>query len=165
MMGSWKSTIGSKIAKLLKMEFFDTDDVIEEVTEMKVSDIFREFGEVKFREMEQAFFIEKTKQNNQLFSTGGGIVLDSKNRKILKNGITFLLETSPSVLVSRIHNTNKRPLLKGTGNLEKKLHSIWNEREKYYLESAQHIIKTDNLQPQQVIETILETLKFEYDKN
>ena len=58
MMGSWKSTVGRKLSEVLDMEFIDTDDTIEEMTEMKVVDIFREFGEEKFREMETAFFIE-----------------------------------------------------------------------------------------------------------
>ena len=61
MMGSWKSTVGRKLAESMDMEFIDTDDAIEEVTEMKISDIFREFGEDRFREMETAFFIEKAK--------------------------------------------------------------------------------------------------------
>ena len=45
MMGSWKSTVGRKLAVALDLEFIDTDDAIEEVTEMKISDIFREFGD------------------------------------------------------------------------------------------------------------------------
>ena len=90
MMGSWKSTVGRKLAEALDMEFIDTDDAIEEMTEMKITDIFIEFGEKRFREMESAFFIEKAKQSRQIFSTGGGIVLVKKNRKILrKDGICF----------------------------------------------------------------------------
>ena len=85
MMGSWKSTVGRKLADVMKMEFIDTDDAIEEITEMRISDIFHEFGEEKFREMETAFFKEKSKQPGQVFSTGGGIVLDVINREILKN--------------------------------------------------------------------------------
>ena len=81
MMGSWKSTVGRNLASTLDMEFIDTDDAIEEMTEMKVKDIFREFGEKRFREMETAFFIEKAKQLGQIFSTGGGIVLGEENRK------------------------------------------------------------------------------------
>ena len=112
MMGSWKSTIGRKLAKALNLEFIDTDDAIEEVTEMKVADIFREFGEDKFREMETAFFIEKAKQPGQVISTGGGIVLGAETRKVLReNGTTFLLNASPTTLANRIQNTKKRPLL------------------------------------------------------
>ena len=119
MMGSWKSTVGRKLAEALKLEFIDTDDAIEEMTEMKVADIFREFGEEKFREMETAFFVEKAKQKGQLFSTGGGIILSAENRNVLqKNGITFLLDATPQTLANRIHNTTKRPLLTNSDNLE-----------------------------------------------
>ena len=78
MMGSWKSTVGQKLAEAIDMEFIDTDDAIEEMTEMKITNIFNEYGEKRFREMESAFFIEKAKQEGQIFSTGGGIVLNKK---------------------------------------------------------------------------------------
>jgi shikimate kinase len=159
MMGSWKSTIGSNLAKKLDMNFFDTDDVVEELTEMKISDIFKKYGEKKFRQMEKAFFLEKGKEFNQLFSTGGGIILDNENREILKKGITFLLEASPDIIAARIHNKSKRPLLKESENLEAELSAIWQKRQGYYYESAQHIIKTDNLQPSEVIDKILKILK------
>ena len=84
MMGSWKSTVGRNLASSMDMEFIDTDDAIEEVTKMKISDIFREFGEDRFREMEAAYFKEIAKQTEKIFSTGGGIVLDLENREILK---------------------------------------------------------------------------------
>ena len=90
MMGSWKSTVWRKLSEALNLEFIDTDYAIDEVTEMKFPDIFREYGEEKFREMETAFFVEKAKQSGQVFSTGGGIVLSAENRKVLKeNGTTF----------------------------------------------------------------------------
>ena len=73
MMGSWKTTVGCKLAVTLDMEFIDTDDAIEEITEMKIADIFRELNEKRFREMESAFFVEKAKQPGQVFSTGGGL--------------------------------------------------------------------------------------------
>jgi shikimate kinase len=160
MMGSWKSTVGRKLAEALNLEFIDTDDAIEEVTEMKVADIFREFGEDKFREMETAFFVEKAKQKGQLFSTGGGVVLSAENRKVLQeNGITFLLDATPQTLAKRIHNTNKRPLLTDSDNLEERLQQIWDERHQLYLDCANHIIQTDELKPPQVLDEILKILE------
>ncbi|MBC8310736.1 MAG: shikimate kinase [Candidatus Marinimicrobia bacterium] len=160
MMGSWKSTVGRKLADALNLEFIDTDDAIEEVTEMKVVDIFREFGEEKFREMETAFFVEKAKKFGQLFSTGGGIVLSAENRNVLqKNGITFLLDASPQTLANRIHNTTKRPLLTDSDNLEDRLQKIWDERHQYYLECARHVISTDEMEPPQVLDEILKILE------
>jgi len=160
MMGSWKSTVGRKLAEALDMEFIDTDDSIEEMTEMKVRDIFREFGEDRFRGMETAFFIEKAKQSGQIFSTGGGIVLGEENRKVLQNnGICFFLDASSQTLAQRIHNTDKRPLLADSDNLEDRLKTIWNDRSELYIDCAHHIIKTDNLDPLQVLDEIIKILK------
>ena len=159
MMGSWKSTVGRKLASTLDMEFIDTDDAIEEMTEMKVKDIFREFSEDRFREMETAFFVEKAKQSGHVFSTGGGIVLSAGNRKVLReSGTTFLLDAFPKTLTDRIHNTSKRPLLRDNENLEDRLKTIWNDRSELYINCAHHIIKTDNHDPPQVLEEIIRLL-------
>ena len=166
MMGSWKSTVGKKLAEAINMEFVDTDDAIEEVTEMKISDIFREFGEDRFREMETAFFIEKAKQTGQVFSTGGGIVLGSENRKILKQyGTTFFLNASIEILADRIHNTTKRPLLTQSDNVQLRLEQIWQERESFYKDSAHHIIDTNNLNSTQVLDEILNLLKVPFENH
>ena len=160
MMGSWKSTVGRKLAEVLDMEFIDTDDVIEEMTEMKVAEIFKEFGEERFREMETAFFIEKAKQHGQIFSTGGGIVLEKQNRNVLQNnGICFLLDAAPKTLSERIHNKTKRPLLTDSDNLEGRLQTIWQDRSAFYTDCAHHVIKTDELNPPQVLDKILKILE------
>ena len=160
MMGSWKSTVGSKLAEHLKMEFVDTDDAIEEMTDMKVADIFSEFGEKRFREMEKAFFIEKAKQPGLIFATGGGIVLGKENRKVLQNnGICFFLEAALQTLDDRIHNTSKRPLLTDSDNLVDRLQNIWEARSEFYRNCAHHVIKTDELKPPEVMAKILKILE------
>ena len=152
--------MGQKLAEALDMEFVDTDDAIEEVTEMKISDIFSEFGEDRFRKMETAFFIEKAKQTGQVFSSGGGIVLGSENRKVLKKyGTTFFLNASIEILADRIHNTMKRPLLTNIENVQLRLEQIWKERKRFYKDSAHHTIDTDKLNPQQVLDEILNLLE------
>lgn len=52
MMGSGKSTVGKLVAKALGYCFFDTDALIEQLAQKKVSDIFAEEGEASFREAE-----------------------------------------------------------------------------------------------------------------
>ena len=152
--------MGLKLAEALDMEFIDTDDAIEEMTEMKVAEIFNEFGEHRFREMEMAFFIEKAKQHGQIFSTGGGIVLEKQNRNVLQNnGICFLLDAIPKTLSERIHNTTKRPLLIDSDNLEGRLQTIWQDRSAFYTDCAHHVIKTDELNPPQVLDKILRILE------
>ena len=160
MMGSWKSTVGKKMASALNMKFIDIDDAIEEITNMNVSDIFNEFGEKRFREMESAFFIEKAKQKGYIFSTGGGIVLQKPNRDILrKQGTCFFLNASPYALSKRIHNTSKRPLLEEGDKLEDRLQTIWDKRKQLYIDCANFTINTDDMNPNQVLNEILKILE------
>ena len=159
MMGSWKSTIGKKLATSLDSKFIDTDDEIEEAIEMPVAEIFQERGEDQFRKMEAAFFVEKSQQPGHVISTGGGIVVTEANRIALRNnGITILLKASPETLSHRIKNTDKRPLLHGDDPLFR-LSKIWNERKEFYEESAHLIIETDRLNPTQALEMIIKKLE------
>ena len=160
MMGSWKSTIGIKLANNLNMNFIDTDDCIEETTNMKIKDIFSEFGENYFRDIENKIFLKYSKKKNYVVSTGGGIVLNRNNRIILKqDGITVLLEASMDVLARRIKKTNKRPLLINSENKLFILEKIWNERKKYYYESTKFIINTDKLDPVITLNNIIKLIK------
>ncbi|MBC8312329.1 MAG: shikimate kinase [Candidatus Marinimicrobia bacterium] len=159
MMGSWKSTVGKKLAIALDLKFVDTDDEIEEATAQTVADIFDERGEAQFREMETAYFVEKSLQSGYIISTGGGIVVTEANRNALKNnGITIFLKASPETLSHRIKNTDKRPLLHGEDSLMK-LSKIWKNRKDFYEASAHITIETDRLNPMQVLEIIIKKLE------
>ena len=159
MMGSWKSTVGKKLATLLDLKFVDTDDEIEEATEQTVAEIFEERGEYQFREMETAYFVEKSQQSGYIISTGGGIVVADANRNALQNnGITIFLKASPETLSHRIKNTNKRPLLHGDDPLME-LSKIWKNRKEFYEASAHLTIETDRLNPVQVLEIIIKKLE------
>ena len=159
MMGSWKSTVGKKLAKLLDLKFLDTDDEIEEATEQTVVEIFEVRGEAQFREMESAYFVEKSQQPGYVISTGGGIVVSEANRIALQNnGITIFLKASPETLLHRIKNTDKRPLLHGDDPLFL-LSKIWKERQKFYEESAHLTVETNRLNPVQVLEVIIKKLE------
>ena len=159
MMGSGKSTIAKELSKKLNMDFVDIDNDMETINEMEIAEIFNNFGEKKFREMESAYFIEKSKQKNNIFSTGGGIILKKENRDaLINNGITFLLESNSNVLLDRIKDTKNRPLLSGSDNL-KVISDIWNKRKKHYYNSCHHRIDSTNLSAHDVVEKIITILK------
>ena len=147
MMGSGKSTIGRMLAEKLNKNFIDTDDKIEEFTGLKIPEIFEAFGEKRFREMEESYFIEKSQLNDLVISTGGGIVISLNNRKVLKSSInTIYLKAQPEILAERVSKKkDKRPLLKDEISITNKLTNIYNERNKLYEQSANYIIETDTL--------------------
>lgn len=113
MMGSGKSSIGKNLARLLSYKFMDTDLEIENKTQKKVSQIFKEKGEETFRQMEQALLMELNPQENLVVATGGGFPCYNNNIKVMNElGLTIYLEAAPAFLASRLKNAkNERPLI------------------------------------------------------
>ena len=52
MMGVGKTRVGKYVAKRLKINFFDIDELVEKKNEMKIAEIFKTKGEIYFRKEE-----------------------------------------------------------------------------------------------------------------
>ena len=103
------------------------------------------------------YFLERIKKNHNIYATGGGIILSKENRLAMKNhGIVIFLKTSTEELCKRLSNTNlkNRPLL-DKNNITKSTNKIWNDRKKYYYDSADIEITTDGLSIDDVVNKII----------
>ena len=80
-MGAGKTAVGKQLAKLLNIEFYDTDEEIELRTGVDISFIFEKEGESGFRKRESEILSELTKKNNNVLATGGGAIQSKENRK------------------------------------------------------------------------------------
>lgn len=156
MMGAGKSTIGLELAKYLEnYTLVDMDSEIEKRENMKISEIFKKYGEKYFRNYETDLIKELCQNENQVISTGGGVFEKEENRKILKeNGKVFYLKASPEKLFERIKSQTHRPLLQQGFGIEK-VKTILESREKNY-EQAHFIIDTENELPYNIIKRIAE---------
>ena len=155
-MGSWKSSVAKELTKKLNMKSCDIDEDIESLTELTITDIFIKYGEKRFREMESIYFIEKAKQNETIFSTGGGIILNKKCREILtNNGLTFFLDAPVNILAERLKKLSNRPLLKNK-NKKVALSKYYDDRIEHYRNCSNYIIKTENSNPKSIAYKIIE---------
>tara|TARA_B100001750_G_C15500128_1_gene596633 strand:- start:183 stop:695 length:513 start_codon:yes stop_codon:yes gene_type:complete len=154
MMGSGKSTIGKKLSDAIDIPLLDMDIELEKIMEMKIDTIFNEYGENRFRMIESSFFSEITKKNIFVYATGGGIILNKSNQKILmQKGTTIFLDCSLDVLYSRLkNNVNSRPILKN--DFEKKINEIYNERYDIYKSCSDFIQDTSSLTPNKIVDHI-----------
>ena len=84
MMGSGKSLIGKKFAKIIGFDFLDTDTFIEKKTGKSINQIFRESGEIFFRELEENYISKFLHKKNYVFSLGGGVMSNLNLRNIIK---------------------------------------------------------------------------------
>ncbi|MDR0617422.1 MAG: shikimate kinase [Endomicrobium sp.] len=119
-MGTGKTQVGKILSKKLKLNFFDTDGLIEEKIGLQISDIFKKFGENSFRQMEADIVKEISKTDTAVISCGGGTVLNKENIAILQEkGIVVNLYASTKVIYERIKNNSDRPMLKCQNSLIK----------------------------------------------
>ena len=139
--GSGKSTFGKQVATLLNFAFIDLDQLIEEGTGKKISQIFSEEGEGKFRELE-SIYLQKVLEGPEGFvlSTGGGTPCFNDNMDLInERAVSVYLEVSLEEILKRLSRDKlgKRPMFAGLGEGEitLKLKNLLASRESYYLQS------------------------------
>lgn len=155
-MGSGKSTVGKILAEKLNMRFVDVDEEIEKQENKKIRDIFKEYGEKYFRELEKKKLEELVKEDNLIVSTGGGLGADLENmEKMKKSGKVIWLNLSLDTVIQRCGNDENRPLLKMP---HEKLEKLFNERKNVYKLSDIHV-KVENKTPEEIAEEIIENLR------
>lgn len=135
MMGSGKSLIGKKFAKIIDFNFIDTDSFIEKKTGKSINQIFSESGEIFFRELEENYISKILHKKNYVFSLGGGVMNNVNLRNIIKkNSYNIYLEVEINILSKRLEYSKNRPLI-NIINIKKKLNKLITERENYYKEA------------------------------
>ena len=153
MMGSGKSSIGSLVAKKLKLNFVDIDKEIEKNLNITIKKIFEVKGEDYFRKIEEQTTLKKLKLNSTVISLGGGAFTNNNIRKeILKNHLSFWLNWDDKILLNRIKNSKKRPLAIKLSNLE--LQNLIIKRSTVY-NLSDYKINCDKLDKKQIIEKII----------
>ena len=156
-MGSGKTTIGKILSSRLKYQFFDTDEEIKKKIGMSISSIFNKQGESGFRIIESQTLEELSIKQKSIISTGGGIVLMKENRVIMKNGTCIYLKVDFDEQLKRLANSDDRPLVSknSDGSIEKTNEA----REPFFLDLADIVIDTSNLNENEVTQQVLSSLK------
>lgn len=156
LMGAGKTTIGRQLARALKLPFYDSDKAIEENTGVDIPTIFEFEGEEGFRDREEKMLKQLTKMQGIVLATGGGSILRSENRKLLKeNGFVVYLQCSVDKILERTRRDTQRPLL-NTDNPRERIETLLTEREPLYFACADFKIDTGALQSKVVVNHILE---------
>ena len=158
-MGSGKSTVGKIISDELFLNFFDTDEEIENRTGASIDWIFDLEGEEGFRKRESVVLEEMVQKNSVVLSTGGGIILSENNRELLSSrGTVFYLATPISVQIERTAKDKDRPLLKN-GDPGQILQELHEKRKNLYKSVSDHIIETEDKSSQEVASEIINLVK------
>ena len=104
MPSSGKSTLGKELAKNIGYSFMDMDKLIETREQKTVSEIFSNFGEAHFREIEKKTLRGFQPDQSMVIATGGGIPCFNDNMDFIKqNGVSVFLNVDVNDLAKRLY--------------------------------------------------------------
>ena len=158
MMGAGKTTVGRTLARRLKLRFVDSDQEIEARCGVKIPVIFEIEGEAGFRAREAQALAELTQLHGIVLATGGGVVLNEENRRLLAaHGTVIYLRATPEHLYERVRQDRNRPLL-ATGDPLSRLRELYRERDPLYRAVADLVVDTGRQSVQVLARGLLEQL-------
>lgn len=141
MPSSGKSTLGVVLAKTLRMQFVDTDLIIQQKTGKRLQELINENGTDFFLKTEQEIVCSLDLEGF-VIATGGSVVLSDKAMQSLKdNSVIIYLEASLEELDLRLNNIKTRGIAMEKGE---SLESVYIKRKPLYERYADIIVSSEN---------------------
>lgn len=143
LMGAGKSTIGKRVAQMLGLNFVDADTEIETASRMTIPELFDNYGEPEFRDLERRVIKRILRSGPRVLATGGGAFMNEATRKaISRAGVSVWLKAELDVLMERVSRKSNRPLLK-TENPRATMQKLMDDRYPVYALADLTIISRD----------------------
>ncbi|MBI4187018.1 MAG: shikimate kinase [Chloroflexi bacterium] len=155
-MGTGKTAVGKALARKLNKKFVEMDALIEHKAGKPIPDIFRQDGEIAFRELEIEAVKEISRGENLVIACGGGVVLNKINIDRLRTGsVMVYLTASPGVIMKRtLKDGDTRPLLK-VPDMAGQIRELLKFRRPFYERAADIKVNTSRLDVDAVAEQIV----------
>lgn len=158
-MACGKTTFGKALANRLEYEFIDLDFYIEQRFRKSINQIFQEWGENKFRDLESRMLHEAGEFENVVIACGGGTPCFLQNMDyMLSRGDVVWLQASVERMAERlVINNSKRPLMKGKSREEivQTIEKGLNDRTPFYSLANIHF-SGEHLEDRQQINTTID---------
>jgi shikimate kinase len=154
--GSGKSTVGSAVARLLRVPLHDTDAAIEAAQGRTISDIFVEDGEPAFRDLERAEVERAVAEEPGVLALGGGAPVDPLTEQRLVGQVVVFLDVGIADASKRVGFDQSRPLL--AVNPRASWVRLMNERRPVYERVATHRVDTAGRSPEDVAAEVVALL-------
>jgi len=156
--GSGKSTVGPALAKVLALDFIDTDQLIEEREGKAITDIFVVDGEPHFRAVELETLKDVLTMQDVVISLGGGAPISDLAQQLINSSesTVIFLDVSLATAAPRVGFNRDRPLL--LGNPRAQWQALSDKRRPIYEALADVSIKVDDMSVEAIVSEIEKSL-------
>ncbi|MGH7582469.1 MAG: shikimate kinase [Gemmatimonadales bacterium] len=158
MSGSGKTTVAPEVAALLHVAWCDLDRRVADRAGQSVVDLFRRYGEQRFRELERDEMAAALVEPPQVIAAGGGWASDPGNLAAAKAAAAVVyLSISPEEAATRLEGAGDRPLLDGA-SLVGRLAAQLAIREPFYSQ-ADAVVPAGERTPEAVASAVVEAVR------
>ena len=159
-MGTGKTAVGRVLAKRLNRKLIEVDALIVKMAGKSIPDIFKNDGEIAFRELEIKAIKQAAAGEKQVIACGGGAVLNTINIDRLRaTGVIINLVAGPEIILQRTSGENgSRPLLNTAQPLER-IKELQKCRRPFYDRAADITVNTSKLSIDAAADKIIARLR------
>ncbi len=141
-MGTGKTSVAERVAAGIGRPFVDMDERIVERAGRTIPEIFSQFGEGTFRQIERGLCEELGAREGLVIATGGGCLVDERNRELLmRSGWVVCLDCEAENIVERLRGDQGRPMLWGDSP-ESRVRDLLAQRYAAYSQIPHHLDTT-----------------------
>ena len=156
MPASGKSTVGVILAKILGMDFMDTDILIQQSTDKRLNEIIDEQGVDGFLKVEEKTLLD-IDVHNTVIATGGSAVYSADGiRHLAENSVIIYLSVERERLKARLKDIKERGVVLRPGE---SFDDMYDNRTGLYKEYADITIVEDGTTIEDTVSAIRAALK------
>ena len=159
-MGTGKSEVGKALADKTGRDFLEMDTLIVQKAGKTIPEIFKQDGEIHFRELEIEVAREVSRKKNVVATCGGGMVVNAISVDRLREDFVIIcLTASPEVILKRTTaDGDTRPMLWSDDRVLR-IRELLKFRQPFYDRAADFKMSSSKLSANTIADKIIKRLK------
>lgn len=159
MIGVGKTAVGRQLAELLEYDFVDLDAELEAVCGLKLNEIYRRYGKIRFYAEETLLLRKQLGSSRRVIAAGGALPPKPEQTALWRSlGTTVWLQAEPQTILRRIKRKQNRLFIAPGASIDDVAAEIA-RREPLYAAAADYKINLDKVELEEAVNRICQFVR------